>query len=54
MYEALKRPACTWVFLSNLAYKYALIKEYVPAVSLAFINSQIYPTFSWKDAEWLC
>jgi len=55
MYEALKRPAWTWDFLSNPTYNYALIKDDVPADSLAaFINSQIYPAFNWKDAEWLC
>jgi len=55
MVEAVKRPAWTWDFLSTPAYRYALLEGDVPADSLAsFINSQIYPAFSWKDAEWLC
>ena len=55
MYEAVKKPAWTWDFLSTPAYKYALIQGEVPADSLAsFINAQIYPAFSWRDAEWLC
>merc|ERR1719382_2057393 len=55
IYEAAKKPAWTWDFLSTPAYKYALIQGEVPADSLAsFINAQIYPAFSWKDAEWLC
>jgi len=55
MFEAVKKPAWTWDFLSTPAYKYALIQGEVPADSLAsFINAQIYPAFSWKDAEWLC
>lgn len=55
MVEAAKRPAWTWDFLSTPAYRYALLEGDLPADSLAsFINSQIYPAFSWKDAEWLC
>jgi len=55
MWEALKRPAWTWDFLSNPPYKYALIRDDVPADSLAnFLNSQLYPAFGWEDAEWLC
>lgn len=55
IFEALKRPAWTWDFLSQPAYNYALINKQVPATSLAsFINDQIYPAFSWEDAVWLC
>ena len=55
MWEAAKRPAWTWDFLSTPAYKYALIQQDVPADSLAsFINAQVSPAFSWQDAEWLC
>jgi len=53
--EAFKRPAWTWDYLATDPYKYALIRDDVPADSLAnFINSQLYPAFGWKDAEWLC
>lgn len=52
--EALKKPAWTWDFLSHEPYTYACINTEVPADSLAaFVNSQIMPEFSWKDAEWL-
>ena len=54
-WEAVKRPAWTWDFLSNPEYNYALINKHVPASSLAsFINQQISPKFNWSDAEWLC
>lgn len=52
--EALKKPAWTFDFLSREPYTYACINTDVPADSLAaFVNSQIAPEFSWKDAEWL-
>lgn len=55
MVEAIKRPAWTWDLLSNDPYKYALLRDDVPAESLAsFVNEQINPAFDWKDAEWLC
>jgi len=55
IYEALKKPAWTWDFLSTPAYRYALIAGDVPAASLAsFINDQITPAFNWEDAAWLC
>ena len=54
MVEALKKPAWTYDFLSHEPYTYACINTEVPADSLAaFVNSQIMPEFSWKDAEWL-
>ena len=52
--EALRKPAWTYDFLSHPPYTYACINTDVPADSLAaFVNSQIMPEFSWKDAEWL-
>jgi L-lactate dehydrogenase (cytochrome) len=52
--EAIKKPAWTYDFLSHEPYTYACINTEVPADSLAaFVNSQIMPEFSWKDAEWL-
>jgi L-lactate dehydrogenase (cytochrome) len=52
--EAIMKPAWTYDFLSHEPYKYACINTAVPADSLAaFVNSQIAPEFSWKDAEWL-
>ena len=54
-WEAVKRPAWTWDFLSNPEYNYALVNKHVPAASLAsFINQQISPRFNWEDARWLC
>ena len=54
-WEAVKRPAWTWDFLSNPEYNYALINKHVPAASLAsFISRQISPSFNWEDAAWLC
>jgi len=54
-WEAVKRPAWTWDFLSNPEYNYALVNKHVPAASLAsFINQQISPRFNWDDARWLC
>jgi len=53
--DGMKAPAWSWDFLSNPAYNYALLDKDVPAESLAsFVNSQLYPQFSWEDAEWLC
>ena len=52
--EALRKPAWTWDFLTHEPYTYACINTDVPADSLAaFVNSQLMPEFSWKDAEWL-
>lgn len=54
MVEAIRKPAWTYDFLSHEPYTYACINTEVPADSLAaFVNSQIMPEFSWKDAEWL-
>jgi len=55
IWEALKAPAWTWDFLSHPAFKYALIREDLPAESIShFVNSQLNPAFSWSDAAWLC
>lgn len=52
--EAIRKPAWTYDFLSHEPYTYACINQDVPADSLAaFVNSQLSPEFSWKDAEWL-
>jgi len=52
--EAIRKPAWTYDFLSHEPYTYACINTDVPADSLAaFVNSQMSPEFSWKDAEWL-
>lgn len=52
--EAIRKPAWTWDFLTHEPYTYACINTDVPADSLAaFVNSQLAPEFSWKDAEWL-
>jgi isopentenyl diphosphate isomerase/L-lactate dehydrogenase-like FMN-dependent dehydrogenase len=52
---AVQAPAWTWDFITNDTYSYALLNKNVPAESLAkFVNEQISPEFTWKDAEWLC
>jgi isopentenyl diphosphate isomerase/L-lactate dehydrogenase-like FMN-dependent dehydrogenase len=54
MIEAIQRPAWTYDFLSHEPYTYACINADVPADSLvSFVNSQLSPSFSWSDAEWL-
>jgi len=54
IYEAIKKPAWTFDYLTNPNYTYACINNNVSATSLAsFVNSQISPEFNWKDAEWL-
>eukprot|EP00088_Acartia_fossae_P016889 TRINITY_DN1951_c0_g1_i2.p1 TRINITY_DN1951_c0_g1~~TRINITY_DN1951_c0_g1_i2.p1 ORF type:complete len:434 (+),score=24.96 TRINITY_DN1951_c0_g1_i2:67-1368(+) len=53
--QALRAPAWSWDFLSNPAIRYALIREDLPAENISnFVNSLLNPSFSWKDAEWLC
>ncbi|ACO66182.1 glycolate oxidase [Micromonas commoda] len=44
-WEAMRRPAWTWDFLSSPEYAYAAV---------AFIRDAFDPSFSWDDAEWLC
>eukprot|EP00934_Nitzschia_sp_Nitz4_P004601 Nitzschia sp. Nitz4//scaffold8_size234185//176411//177769//NITZ4_001284-RA/size234185-augustus-gene-0.248-mRNA-1//1//CDS//3329559887//4591//frame0 len=54
MWEAVKKPAWTYDFLSHEPYTYAILDKDVPADSLAsFVNSQLSPEFGWSDAEWL-
>ena len=49
MYEAIKKPAWSWDFLSSDPYTYANLNADVPADSLAsFVNDQINPAYSWK------
>jgi L-lactate dehydrogenase (cytochrome) len=53
-WEAIKRPAWTWDYLSGPAIKYANLSEDTAAVSLAqFVAEQLNAGFTWKDAEWL-
>ncbi|KAG7339076.1 glycolate oxidase [Nitzschia inconspicua] len=52
--QAIRAPAWTWDFITHDPYSYACINQDVPAESLvSFINRQLTPDFSWKDAEWL-
>lgn len=54
IFEAIKKPAWTFDYLTNPDYNYACLNNSMPATSLAkFVNSQISPEFTWKDAEWL-
>lgn len=54
IWEAVKKPAWTWDMISSPVYTYANINKDVPAESMAnFINSQLAPDFTWKDAEWI-
>jgi L-lactate dehydrogenase (cytochrome) len=53
-WEALKRPAWTWDYLSQPAIQYANLSQKTAAVSIAqFVAEQLNASFSWKDAEWL-
>jgi L-lactate dehydrogenase (cytochrome) len=53
-WEALKRPAWSWDYLTKPAIKYANLSENTAAVSLAqFVAEQLNAGFSWRDAEWL-
>eukprot|EP00934_Nitzschia_sp_Nitz4_P004885 Nitzschia sp. Nitz4//scaffold8_size234185//178071//179598//NITZ4_001285-RA/size234185-augustus-gene-0.249-mRNA-1//1//CDS//3329559890//4875//frame0 len=54
MWEAIKRPAWTYDFLSHEPYTYAVLNKDVPADSLhSFVSKQLAPDFGWSDAEWL-
>lgn len=51
-WEALKRPAWTWDYLTQPAIKYANLSEDTAAVSLAqFVAAQLNAGFNWRDAE---
>jgi len=53
-WEALRRPAWTWDYLTGSRIRYANLSADTPAVSLAqFVASQLNAGFSWRDAEWL-
>jgi len=52
---AMAKPAWTWDLLANEPYRYELLSSSTPAESLSkFVGEQMDPSFSWKDAEWLC
>lgn len=54
IWEALKRPAWTWDYLTGPRIQYANLSEDTAAVSLAqFVAEQLNAGFSWRDAEWL-
>ena len=53
-WEALKRPAWTWDYLTTSSIKYAHLSQDTAAVNLAeFVSKQLDASFSWRDAEWL-
>lgn len=53
-WEALKRPAWTWDYLTSEPIRYANIAEATPALALAqFVAEQLNAGFNWRDAEWL-
>ena len=53
-WEALKRPAWTWDYLTGPPIRYANLSADTAAVSLAqFVAGQLDAGFSWRDAEWL-
>lgn len=53
-WEALKRPAWTWDFLTSEPICYANLSTDTPAMSLTrFTSEQLHPGFTWRDAEWL-
>jgi L-lactate dehydrogenase (cytochrome) len=54
IWDALKRPAWTWDYLTGKPIRYANLSATMPATSLAeFADSQMHAGFSWRDAEWL-
>lgn len=54
VWEALKRPAWTWDYLTKPAIKYANLSADTAAVSLSqFVAEQLNAGFNWRDAEWL-
>src|SRR5262249_46035821 len=53
-WEALKRPAWTWDYLTSPPIRYANLSAATPAVSLTqFVAEQLNAGFNWRDAEWL-
>jgi L-lactate dehydrogenase (cytochrome) len=53
-WEALKRPAWTWDYLTGPPIRYANLSESTTAVSLSqFVAAQLSAGFNWRDAEWL-
>jgi len=53
-WEALKRPAWTFDYLTQPPIRYANLSESTAAVSLArFVAEQLDAGFTWRDAEWL-
>jgi L-lactate dehydrogenase (cytochrome) len=53
-WEALKRPAWTWDYLTGPPISHANLSKDTPAVSLAqFVAEQLNAGFNWQDAEWL-
>jgi L-lactate dehydrogenase (cytochrome) len=54
VWEALKRPAWTWDYLTSPEIRYANLSKSTAAVSLAqFVADQLNAGFTWRDAEWL-
>lgn len=54
VWEALKRPAWSWDYLTRPGIRYANLSEDTAAVSLAqFVAEQLNAGFTWRDAEWL-
>jgi len=53
-WEAFKRPAWTWDYVTKAPIRYANLDADTPAVSLnEFVAEQLHAGFTWKDAEWL-
>lgn len=53
-WEAIKRPAWTWDYLTGPTIRYANLSEETAAVSLAeFVGAQLDAGFNWRDAEWV-
>jgi L-lactate dehydrogenase (cytochrome) len=53
-WEALRRPAWTWDYLTSAPIGYANLHESTPALGLAqFVAQQLDASFDWCDAEWL-
>lgn len=54
IWEAAKKPRWSFDYLRSHAIRYANLDAVTPAISLAeFVNTQLDPSFGWKDAEQL-
>lgn len=54
LWEALKRPAWTWDYLTKPKITYANFEGFQTSQTLdQLVSEQLYSAFDWRDAEWL-